>query len=133
MDKLLITILMLIAIGCLTVLLLYFVSLLSYALKRKEFLNDRCRFYECMKRLDEVVRRSVVATNQRLVSNLKKSGNFFQIDKEEAFYQTLSAVNSIIKEEDLSIISRDIKNPTEWINNRIEYYVKLEKLDKFKN
>ena len=130
MGELLFIAFILIAIGCSTILLLYLISLLSYAIKRKEAFRKESRFYESIERLDEVVRKSVVATNQKLVSNLKKSGNFYQIDKEEAFYQTLSAVTDIVREEDLSVISSHIKDPAEWINSRIEYYVKLEKLNK---
>lgn len=77
--------------------------------------------------LDKVIESSVWVTNKTIVNKLKKSQNYFQIDKEEAFAETIFRIYSAINLENPKALYPYIEDINEWIKNRIEYYVYFEK------
>lgn len=128
MSDLLPLIAWLVSTGCFVLLLYYFISYLSMLVERMDSDIKSKSFSDALARLDNIIENNVISTNQKLVISLKKSADFYQIDKEEAFYQTVSSIDSTIRESDLFAISPYIGNTREWINSRVEYFVKLEKL-----
>ncbi len=78
--------------------------------------------------LDDIIKSSVIYTNQKLVNPQKKLETFFQQDKEEAFQTTKEKIYNTLKDSHMDIVATTLKNPEEWIDNRIEYYVRLHKI-----
>lgn len=79
-----------------------------------------------MSKLDNTIMLSIMAVNKSMVEKLKQSSLFFQQEKEEAFYEAKDRIMRIINEEEIQCLSPYI-NIGEWINNRIEYYVRTLK------
>ncbi|MCX8130412.1 MAG: hypothetical protein N3I35_09965 [Clostridia bacterium] len=77
--------------------------------------------------LDEIIESNVIATNQSLVNILKESNTFCQLDKEEAFESCKEKIYKMLKENAGRSSYRYLVNLDEWINGRIEYYVRANK------
>ncbi len=109
------------------VLFYYCIKLMSKAYSKEKLTKESKRVDEAMSKLDNNIMLSVMTVNKSMVDKLKQSGSFFQREKEEAFYEAKDRVMNIINEEEIQRLSPYIKNIDEWINNRIEYYVKTLK------
>lgn len=117
-----------IVIICAILLILAFgVRILSSLYKESRFVNNSEKANEIINQLDETIRLSVMITNKSFVDKLKQSNSFLQQDKEEAFYEAKNRTLNLIDEEDLTLIQAYINDSDEWINSRIEYYVRLLK------
>ncbi|SHJ66802.1 hypothetical protein SAMN02745975_02599 [Geosporobacter subterraneus DSM 17957] len=111
-------------IGSILVVLYYCAKLLSAINNREKTIKNHKKIDEIMSKLDNTIMQSVMTVNKSMVNNLKEADSFFQQEKEEAFLEAKDRVMKIITEEDLQFLESYMEDVNEWINNRIEYYVK---------
>ncbi|WP_273226399.1 hypothetical protein [Geosporobacter ferrireducens] len=114
-------------IGCILVLFYYCMKLLSAVINRGKSTREHKKIDETMSKLDNTILLSVMTVNKSMVDRLKESQSFFQQEKEEAFHEAKDRIMNIINEEEIQCLNTYIGNIDEWINNRIEYYVKILK------
>jgi len=118
---------MIMIISAILVLLAFGMKMLSSLYRESKFVNGSETTREIMSQLNDTIKLSVMITNKSIVEKLKQSDSFLQQDKEEAFYEAKNRVLSIANEEDLKKLQPYINNIDEWINSRIEYYVRVSK------
>ena len=109
------------------VLLFYSIKLKRAVIKNMRVKKDLMDIDNVKLELDEIIKTSVSATNQTIVGELKKEDEFLELEREEAFIECKSMVKSIVDKSQLSRLSAIVNDVDEWIDNRIEYYVRLEK------
>ncbi len=114
-------------IGCILLLFYYCMKLLSAVINRGKSTREHKKIDETMSKLDNTILLSVMTVNKSMVDRLKESQSFFQQEKEEAFHEAKDRIMNIINEEEIQCLNTYIGNIDEWINNRIEYYVKILK------
>lgn len=109
------------------VLFYYCIKLIS-AVSNRGKSEKKCKnIDEIMSKLDNTIMLSVMAVNKLMVDRLKKSNAFLQQEREEAFHEAKDRIMNIINQEEIHCLSPYINNIDEWINNRIEYYVRTLK------
>lgn len=108
-------------------ILVFILKLINYMAKKIKIDTQNIKLDEFMSRLDNLVKTSVISTNQIIVSPLKEANSFAQIDKEEAFVSCKEKILNSINESDIKLLEPNLINLDEWISTRIEYYVKLNK------
>ncbi|QUH27053.1 hypothetical protein [Serpentinicella alkaliphila] len=117
-------------IGSILVLVTFGLNLLSSLYRESKFVNNSEKANETLNQLNDTIKLSVMITNKSFVEKLKQSNSFLQQDKEEAFFETKNRILSIANDKDLEFLKPYINNVDEWINGRIEYYVRTSKNNK---
>ncbi len=126
MNNLLYILSTIVIIGSGLVFFYYCMKLLSAASSKGKYMKKYKKIDGIMSKLDNTIMLSIMAVNKSMVEKLKQSSLFFQQEKEEAFYEAKDRIMRIINEEEIQCLSPYI-NIGEWINNRIEYYVRTLK------
>ncbi|SCZ01694.1 hypothetical protein [Alkaliphilus peptidifermentans] len=117
-------------IGSILALLFFIIKLVSALCKESNCISYHEKADATMSRLDNTIMLSVMTINKSMVEERKKSNSFLQKDKEEAFQESKDRIMNILSNEDLQHLSIYIDNMEEWIDNRIEYYVRVLKKNK---
>lgn len=128
MSEHLFVMVILVSTGSCVYLLFFIAKLLSARSQNVDHrINDR-KTTDAFLRLDGIIKGAVNTTNQKIVNYLKDTDSFFQLDKDEAFNQTRWSILNTVREQDLKDLYPYLPDIDEWINNRIEYHVTMEKL-----
>lgn len=127
MDKYLGIFCIVISLLSVIAIVVYIVLFLHSSMKTIELRRKHICLQNSLSRLDDAIHTSVTATNQIMVNHLKQSGDLSQLDREEAFEQCRCKVYGMICHEQLCQLQPYIGNVDEWIRNRIEYMVNMEK------
>lgn len=114
-------------VGSIMVLIYYCMRLLSAVSHKGKFIKKNNDTDEIMAKFDNSIMLSVMTVNKSMVDKLKESNSFFQQEKEEAFYESKDRIKNIINDEEIQCLKLYIHDMDEWINNRIEYYVRTLK------
>ncbi|ABR47681.1 hypothetical protein Amet_1485 [Alkaliphilus metalliredigens QYMF] len=116
--------------GSVLALAIFGIKLLSALGRHSHCLNKQGKVDEIMSQLDDTIKLSVIMINNSMVERLKQSNSFYQQDREEAFYEAKNRIMHMVNEQDVQYLHPYIDNIDEWINNRIEYYVRFLKKHK---
>lgn len=87
--------------------------------------NEKIR--AALKNARDIINAAVLETSQTFVDDLKKSGNFTDALKSEAFAKTLENVKSQLTAEGVSLIQETTTDVEAWIRAEIEKAVKNNK------
>lgn len=127
MKEIIFAIAMAITLLCAILILIY----INYSSKSKDKINaaysqlDNAQL--SVKELDSIIETSVVCVNQKMVSTLKRSKSFAQSDKEEAFNECKNMVLSMTPSDTLENLKSLGMDTEEWLDARIEYFVRKYK------
>jgi len=80
-----------------------------------------------IERAETVISTAVVATNQMLVEELKKAGDFTVERQKEAFNYCKNIVLEQLSDELKTVLHMLYNNVEKWIDTKIEYYVNIHK------
>lgn len=108
-------------------LLFFIIKFLNSTSKEIRLDTTDIKINAYINRLDNIVKTSVIAINQTMVNPLKESNSFFLLDKEEAFESCKENIYKALQNNQKDLYTPYLSNLDEWINTRIEYYVKLNK------
>ncbi|MCX7745939.1 MAG: hypothetical protein N2645_03465 [Clostridia bacterium] len=100
---------------------------MNYSNAKKDQLNQKIE--KILLNLDEIIKTSVIATKQSVVDGVKHSGEFLQMEKDEALCQCKERIYHLMNNKEMDVLENFIGNIEEWIQCRIEYYV--NRLKKF--
>ncbi|KAB3534872.1 hypothetical protein F8154_07750 [Alkaliphilus pronyensis] len=115
-----------------TVILIAFGLKLIRSLNRESKLIGNIEYTdELFNRIDSIILVSVITVSNTMVNRLKNEKAFFQKEKEEAFEEAKNRIANIINTQDTQHIGAYIDNIDEWIDNRIEYYVRTLKTSNY--
>ena len=128
--KLYITIIIFVLVVAASLILAYLCRMLRrlISLKNEDISNENYKI--SFKLLDEAIKSSVVSVNKDMVNNLKAAGNFYQMNREEAFLACRSNIINTMNEKGLADIANGMGDINSWIDERIEYYVNKAKSHK---
>ena len=87
------------------------------------WLNSKIKNEKVRAALDNtrgIISAAVAETSQKFVANLKKTGNFTDAMKAEAYRQTLSCVKSQLTEEAKTLIESTTNDLNAWFEAEIE-------------
>ena len=82
-----------------------------------------------IEKFDYVVQVCVEATNQKFVSDYKKTGDFDDAAKDKAFNDTFTAIEALLTEEDKQKIINNFGDVSAFVSNSIENYILQSKKD----
>ena len=90
--------------------------------------TDNTYLQQCIEILDNTITTAVIAVNQTYVEELKKAGEFNKEAQEEAFNKVFESVQATLTEEAVTCLQTALGDLEEYISNKIEESVVLEKL-----
>jgi predicted Holliday junction resolvase-like endonuclease len=84
--KLYLTIIIFVLVIAVSIILAYLCRMLRRLISSKNEDISYENYKNSFKMLDEIIKSSVVSINKGMVNDLKVSGSFYQMNREEAFY-----------------------------------------------
>lgn len=81
-----------------------------------------------IEKLDTIIETCVGSVNNKMVASMKMATNFFQSDKEEALNECKNMVSTMTNSDTIEEIKTLGLDLDAWINARIEYFVRKQKL-----